>query len=130
MTRRKKTVIGVASGALVMAMVGGGVGIATASGGGDSSAPITGTALEKASAAALAYTAGGRVTDTETGDEDGYYEVEVTTTDRGVMDVHLDRDFAVISGVTDSDSGPDDQADSDTDADDVETADDGATAGG
>lgn len=55
--------------------------------------------------------------------------MEVTAVDRGVVDVHLDRDFAVISGVTDSDTGPDDQADGDTETDDAETADDGATNG-
>ena len=38
---------------------------------------ITGTPLERASSAALAVVGQGRVTDTEVGDEDGYYEIEI-----------------------------------------------------
>jgi hypothetical protein len=37
--------------------------------------PITGSALDQASAAALDYIGEGRVTGTEVGDEEGYYEV-------------------------------------------------------
>lgn len=106
-----------AGGALVVALVGGGVGVAAASGGGENETPITGTALVKASAAALAYTGGGTVTDTEVGDEDGYYEVEVTAADGGATDVHLDQNFAVIGAVADSDTGPDDTADDGSSAD-------------
>ncbi len=62
----------------------------------DGEAPITGEALDKASAAALAHTAGGRVTETEVGDEDGYYEVEVTFDDGRQVDVHLDQAFNVL----------------------------------
>jgi hypothetical protein len=40
--------------------------------------PITGDALERASSAALEYIGEGRVTETEVGDEEGYYEVEIT----------------------------------------------------
>ena len=43
--------------------------------------PITGPALDKASAAALEHTGEGRVTETEVGDEESYYEVEVTLDD-------------------------------------------------
>ncbi len=63
--------------------------------------PITGTALEKASAAALAYTGGGRVTETEVGDEESYYEVEVTLEDGSQVDVQLDEDFNVVSSESD-----------------------------
>jgi hypothetical protein len=62
----------------------------------DSEAPITGDALGRASAAALAHTGGGTVTDTEVGDEEGYYEVEVTLDDGRQVDVHLGADFAVL----------------------------------
>lgn len=68
---------------------------------------ITGSALQKASDAALAHTGGGTVTETEVGDEESYYEVEVTT-DEGQVDVQLDRNFNVVGGESDSDSGGDD----------------------
>jgi uncharacterized membrane protein YkoI len=76
----------------------GGTAIANNVGGDDdgSEKAITGTALDKASAAALAHTGGGEVTDTEAGDEEGAYEVEVTRTDGSQVDVHLDRTFRVI----------------------------------
>jgi uncharacterized membrane protein YkoI len=64
---------------------------------------ITGAALARASQVALGRTGGGRVTDTELGDEEGYYEVEVTRTDGSQVDVHLDRDFNVIDSSQDGD---------------------------
>lgn len=57
---------------------------------------ITGEALEKASAAALEYMGEGRVTDTEVGDEEGYYEIELTLDDGSEVDVHLDENFNVL----------------------------------
>jgi uncharacterized membrane protein YkoI len=59
--------------------------------------PITGTPLEKASAAALEAVGEGRVTDTEVGDEDGYYEIEITLDNGNEVDIHLDENFNVIS---------------------------------
>ena len=59
--------------------------------------PITGNALERANAAALAYIGEGRVTDTEVGDEEGYYEIEITKDNGGEVDVHLDENFNVLS---------------------------------
>lgn len=53
-------------------------------------------ALEQASAAALDYTGEGRVTDTEVGDEEGYYEIEVTLDNGQQVDVHLDENFNVL----------------------------------
>ena len=70
-------------------------------------APITGTDLEKASAAALAYTGEGRVTGTEVGDEESYYEIEVTLDDERQVDVQLDESFAVV-GTEDDGFGLDD----------------------
>src|SRR5829696_5328004 len=58
--------------------------------------PITGAALERVSAAALAETGGGKVTGTEAGDEEGAYEVEVTRADGSQVDVHLDADANVL----------------------------------
>ncbi len=59
--------------------------------------PITGDALDKASAAALDYIGEGEVTDTEVGDEEGYYEVEITRDDGSEVDVHLDENYNVLS---------------------------------
>ncbi|WP_198413023.1 PepSY domain-containing protein [Cryobacterium sp. HLT2-28] len=63
---------------------------------GDSETAITGPALAQASAAALAETGQGRVTETEVGDEESYYEVEVTFDDGTEVDVQLDRAFQVV----------------------------------
>lgn len=59
--------------------------------------PITGSALEKASSVALRHIGEGRVTDTEIGDEDGYYEIEITLDNGREVDVHLDENFNVLS---------------------------------
>jgi uncharacterized membrane protein YkoI len=78
-------------------------GTALAAGGSDDDAtdlPISGSALERAKAAALADTPG-TVTETETGDEESYYEVEVTRPDGSQVDVQLDRDFNVVSSSAD-----------------------------
>ena len=77
-------------------------GFAVAGSRDDHEQPITGTALARASEAALAATGGGRVTETEVGDEDAYYEIEVTLPDGREVDVHLDRSFAVVSSAADA----------------------------
>lgn len=69
------------------------VGASTAD---DNEAPITGADLQRATDAALAATGEGRVTDTEVGDEESYYEVEVLLDDGTEVDVQLDRDFQVV----------------------------------
>jgi len=94
----------------VAALGAGGAAIATAaSGGGDdeSEKAITGTALDQASSAALAHTGGGKVTGTEVGDEESYYEVEVTRGDGSQVDVQLDRSFHVVGAEGDSDTTED-----------------------
>lgn len=70
---------------------------------GDTDTPITGAALEQASAAALAHTGGGTVTDSEVGDEESLYEVEVTLDDGRQIDVQLDESFIVVGEETDND---------------------------
>jgi|GEM_PF-802881 len=62
---------------------------------------VTGTELERASAVALAHTGQGRVSDTEVGDEDSYYEIEVTLDDGSQVDVQLDKAFNVVSAAAD-----------------------------
>jgi uncharacterized membrane protein YkoI len=79
-----------------------GAGAAIASGGDDGELPITGDALEKASAAAIAHTGGGAVTETEVGDEESYYEVEVTLDDGRQIDVQLDEQFNVVGDEIDT----------------------------
>jgi uncharacterized membrane protein YkoI len=101
MNRRTK---GVAIGAAaVAALAGGGAAIAAATGGDDDGREqaITGSALDRAKAAALEHTGGGRVTETEVGDEESDYEVEVTRTDGSQTDVQLDRGFDVVGGEAD-----------------------------
>lgn len=91
----------------IAALVAAGAATAVAAGGDDDERPITGAALATASAAALDHTGGGRVTETEVGDEEGYYEVEVERPGGGQVDVHLDRDFNVIGAAGDDDGGGD-----------------------
>jgi uncharacterized membrane protein YkoI len=121
MTEKMKGVV--AAMAAVAALAIGGAAIASAGAGGDTSSqqpaaaaepaaeneggteapdqPIGGSDLDKASAAALAHTGGGQVTDTEVGDEESYYEVEVSRDDGSQVDVQLDRSFQVVGGEVD-----------------------------
>jgi uncharacterized membrane protein YkoI len=84
--------------AVVVAAAAIGGGVAIAAGGDDdgTDTPISGAALQKASAAALAHTGGGTVTGTEVGDEESRYEVEVTLADGSQVDVQLDDRFRVV----------------------------------
>ena len=93
-----------------MAAIGGGAAIAGGVGDDGADQPITGDALAKAKAAALAETGGGRVTGTEVGDEESYYEVEVTRADGSQVDVQLDKAFAVV-GSKDDGRDQDEQGD-------------------
>jgi uncharacterized membrane protein YkoI len=68
---------------------------------GDKDKRITGDALARASKVALAHTGGGRVTDTEIRDEEGYYEIEVRRPDGSQVDVHLDRNLHVLDASPD-----------------------------
>jgi len=72
----------------------------------DHDQPITGEALTRASAVAIAHAGDGRVTGSEVGDEEGY-EVEVTLPDGRQVDVHLGRDFRVLTTKADQDTGGD-----------------------
>jgi uncharacterized membrane protein YkoI len=99
---KKRILIAIAA---VAALGAGGTAIAGAAGGGDDNGTdkaITGSALDRASAAALNATGGGKVTETEVGDEESYYEVEVTRGDGSQVDVQLDRGFHVVGQKADS----------------------------
>ncbi len=100
------------AGAAAAALAAGGTSIAVANNVGDSEKPITGPALDRASAAALDHTGEGRVTDTEIGDEESFYEVEVTLDDGTEVDVQLDEDFNVVGTEADD---PDEPEDNDAD---------------
>jgi uncharacterized membrane protein YkoI len=92
----------------IAALGAGGAAIAGAASGGDDDGgdkAITGTALDRASAAALQATGGGKVTETEVGDEESYYEVEVTRADGSQVDVQLDRGFNVVGHTADQEDG-------------------------
>jgi uncharacterized membrane protein YkoI len=94
----------------VAALGAGGAAIANATSGGGDDEPdkaISGAALDRASSAALAHTGGGEVTGTEVGDEESYYEVEVTRGDGSQVDVQLDRSFNVVGAEGDSDKSED-----------------------
>ena len=107
---RRRTKVMIAGGAAAVAAAVGGAGWAVAGGADDDATdtPISGTALDQASAAALAHTGEGRVTETEVGDEESYYEVEVTLDDGSQVDVQLDEDFEVVGDEADDDGTGDD----------------------
>ncbi len=101
MNRNSKFSIAVGGAAAALVLTAG-VALAGGVGGEDGGeVPITGEALVSASAAALAHTGGGKVTDTEVGDEESYYEVEVTLADGRQVDVQLDKDFRFVASKTD-----------------------------
>jgi hypothetical protein len=110
MRRRTRWIAATAVGVVA---IGAGAGLAVARGGDDSEDPITGDALRRASAAALDHTGGGRVTDTEVGDEESLYEVEVTLPDGSQVDVQLDEGFRVVGSDADEEGGDADGDDSD-----------------
>ena len=93
----------------IAALAAGGAAVAGATGGGEGDRggdkAITGSALDRASQAALKATGGGRVTETEQGDEDSYYEVEVAKADGSQVDVQLDKAFDVVGQETDHEDG-------------------------
>ena len=103
---KRKTKIAIAMTALAGGAVAGTAGFAAAGGADDdaSEAPITGSALEKATEAALEHTGGGTVTGTEVGDEESLYEVEVTLDSGGQVDVQLDERFNVVGSEGDDES--------------------------
>lgn len=92
----------IATGAVAAAALGIGSGIAVASDGDQDQPPIPANELAKAGAVALDKTGGGKVIDSEVGDEEGYYEVEVALDDGTQVDVHLDRDLNVIDATPDT----------------------------
>jgi uncharacterized membrane protein YkoI len=89
-------------GALAIVVVGAGTGLAIANTG-DDDQPLTGSALDQATAAALEHTGGGTVIETEVGDDGAAYGVEIQLDDGSVVEVNLDSDFNVIGDEADDD---------------------------
>ena|SRR5262245_3410476 len=100
MDRRTRWIVG---GALAVTVVGGGAGVAIANGLGDADEPLIGSALERASAAALEHTGGGTVIETEAGDDGAAYGVEVRLPDGRTVEVTLDERFNVVGQEADDD---------------------------
>jgi len=98
----------VVGGALAVALIGGGTAIAVATGAGDDDKPLTGSALERATAAALEHTGGGTVIETEVGDDGAAFGVEIRLDDGSVVEVSLDQNFDVVGQEGDED-GPNEQ---------------------
>jgi uncharacterized membrane protein YkoI len=101
--KRTRWIVG---GAFVAALIGGGTAVAvgTAS---DDDQPLTGTDLERATAAALAHTGGGTVIETEVGDDGAAYGVEIRLDDGRVVEVSLDESFRVVGEEADDDGAGD-----------------------
>ena len=112
---------------VIAVLATGGAAIAGATGGGsgddgadkgEKETPITGSALDRASQVALKEVGSGKVTQTEAGDEEGAYEVEVTKADGSQVDVHLDKSFAVIDAKADKADSGQEQSDGDGETND------------
>ena len=103
--KHRTIIITAAAGVIAVAIAGT---AAASQLGDDDEQPITGDALAQASEAALAHTGDGRVTETEVGDEDSYYEVEVTLESGEQVDVQLDESFNVVGANPDDETGQDD----------------------
>jgi hypothetical protein len=101
----------IGGGALAVALLGGGTGVAIATGGDDR--PLTGSALEKATAAALQHTGGGTVIQTEAGDDGAAYGVEIRLEDGRVVEIGLDANFQVLGRESDDDGSADAESNSD-----------------
>ena len=92
----------------VLAVALGAVTLTAVAQQGDDDQPITGSALEQATKAALEHTGGGTVTETEVGDDGAAYGVEIRLDDGRQVEVNLDENFNVI-GQENDDDGPNDQ---------------------
>jgi uncharacterized membrane protein YkoI len=90
-----------AAAGLAVAMAGG---IAAAAADGDTDQELTGTTRDRAVAAALAATGGGKVLETEAGDDGAAYGVEVRRGDGRQVEVSLDNTFKVITQEPDDDT--------------------------
>lgn len=92
---------------VVVALAAVAAGIALAGARGDVDKPITGSNLDRATAAALEHTGGGTVTETEVGDDGAAYGVEIRLANGTQVEVNLDGNFDVIGQEVDDDGSGD-----------------------
>jgi uncharacterized membrane protein YkoI len=86
---------------------------------GDDGEALTGSDLQRASAAALAAAGGGRVTETEHDSEGGAtYEVEITKPNGSEVEVRLDSSFKVVSVEGDREERGESDSEGDSDSED------------
>ena len=90
----------IAGAGLAVAMAGG---VAAANADGDSDQELTGPTRDRAVAAALDATGGGTVLETEVGDDNAAYGVEVRLPDGRQVEVNLDQSFKVVRQEPDED---------------------------
>jgi len=104
----------IAGGALTVALIGAGAGMAVAGSNDESSdgGALSGSTREKAVAAALVATGGGRVSEAEHADDGGTYSVEVIVDSGRHIEVKLDDNFHVIKQAKDDDGSGNDGSDS------------------
>jgi hypothetical protein len=107
--KRKLAVIA----ALVLVAGAVSAGFAIAAGGDEQ--PLTGSNLERATAAALEYTGGGTVVETESGDDGAAYSVGIRLDDGSEVEVNLDENFDVIGEEADDDGSGDEEESGDDD---------------
>jgi hypothetical protein len=104
----KRLLMIVAGIAALVALAVGGVAIAGSTGLFDDDAQLTGPSADRAKAAALEITGGGKATAVERDSEDGAtYEVEVTKPDGKTVDVRLDASYnrVAVEGDSEGDDG-------------------------
>jgi hypothetical protein len=99
--------------AVLVVLAAAATGIAVAAGVGDDEEPLTGSTLDRATAAALLHTGGGTVVETETGDDGAAYEVEVSLPNGRQVEVQLDENFNVFGREADDDGAGDEETEDD-----------------
>jgi hypothetical protein len=110
MRRHRQLIVGLAAAVVAAGALGIGTAVA---GGGDDEGSVTGPAADRAVAAALEITGGGRANAVERDSEDGAaWEVEVTKPDGSTVDVRLDDRYGLVvvegdSEEPDADDGSD-----------------------
>ncbi len=104
MNRITRKVVVVAVLVVTAGAVSAGIAIA---GSGDEQ-PLRGSTLDRATAVALKHAGGGKVTETETGDDGAAYSVEIRRADGTQIEVNMDSSFKVIGQEADDD-GPNDK---------------------
>jgi uncharacterized membrane protein YkoI len=105
MNRISRKVVLIAAVVIAAAAVSAGFAIAAASG--DDDEPLTGSTLDRATAAALQHTGGGTVTETEVGDDCAAYSVEVRLKNGRQVEVNLNESLEVIGQESDDDGAGD-----------------------